>query len=451
MNDRYDLTKGNIIRQLLLVSLPIMGTSFVQMAYNLTDLFWLGKVSPDATSAAGIGGFFTWLGAAVFLLVKIGTEVRVSQRVGINRFDEAKEYAKTGVQLEIIFGLLYSIVLFVLAKEWIAFFNIQEVNVEADAIIYLQVISIGMVFYLLNPIFTAALNGTGNTFIPFLISATGLVFNIILDPVFILVLGWGVKGAAIATIIAQFLVSLIFIIYYKGANSILSKVKVFSKINKEKAKDILQLGIPVAIQSALFTFIAMVISRMVSEYGSPAISVQKVGSNIESLSWLVAGGISTALGTFVGQNFGAKLYDRVLKGIKYALITMSIYGVLITAMLYFLAGPMIKIFLDYHETIELGIDYLQILAFSQILMIVEATVGGAFNGLGQTKPASFVSIFFNLLRIPMALFFTKEYGLNGIWLAITISSILKGMVLYIWFKLYIKGSETFKAGLLKTE
>lgn len=450
MKKRYDynLTEGNILRQLLLVSLPVMGTSLVQMAYNLTDLMWLGRVNGKAVASAGFAGFFTWLAAAFILLIRIGTEVRVSQRVGANLKEDAKQYAKTGVQLEFFFGIAYGLVLFVFADFWISFFGIEDPVVLQGAIDYLKIVAIGMVFYNLSPIFSAAINGTGNTLSPFLISLVGMVLNMILDPVFIIGFQMGVRGAAIATVIGQIVVLLFFLLYFYSRDSILSKVNYFSKIDWKKAQDILRMGIPAALQSAFFTFIAMIISRIVVEVSGDSASAnaaQKIGSQIESLSWLVSGGIATALGAFVGQNFGAKKYDRVFRGIRYANIAMIVYGAMITLLLFFFAEPLFTVFIpDEPDTINIGIQYLRILAFSQIPMIIESIIGGAFNGLGKTVPQSVVSIIFNASRIWIAYLLVEYFGLNGIWWAISLSSILKGIVLWIWFKIYLKHTKDFE-------
>lgn len=451
MDDRYNLTHGNILKILFKVSLPVILTSFMQMAYNMTDLIFLGQASTNESisngyvASAGFGGFFTWLGVALIVLVKIGTEIKVSQSYGRKEYEAARIYARTGVQLEFIFAIIYSLSLFLFADFWMGLFNIQSQTVYQDSVLYLQIVSLGMIFYLLNPIFSASLNGTGNTYTPFIISSSGLVLNIILDWLLIKEFNLDIKGAAIATVISQVIVSIIFIIYFLSKNTILKKANFFGKIERNKAKSILRMGYPVAIQNALFTFISMYIASMVSQFGEAANAVQKVGSQIESLSWLTAGGLQTALGAFVGQNFGAQLYKRVLKGIKYALITMTIYGVLISLGMFFLSEDIFKVFLNTKQALPLGIVYLKILAFSQLAMIIEATIGGAFNGLGKTVPQSIVSLTFNFLRIPMAYYFIKMYGLDGIWLAITISSILKGLIIYIWFKLFIKRTSVFKS------
>lgn len=456
MKNRYDLTQGNILRQLLLVSLPVMGTSLVQMAYNLTDLFWLGRYSTEAVSSAGFGGYFTWLGVAVILLARIGTEVRIAQKTGSADRASAQEYAVTGVQLIVILGFLYGVLLYFFPHFWLSFFNIEEALVYQGAVDYLTIIAFGIIFYSLNPVLASTIIGTGNTLTPFLISASGLVINMILDPLFILTFNWGVKGAAIATVLAQFFVTLFFFLYFfTSSSALLYRVRYFKKMDGEKAKDILRLGLPSAIQSAFFTFIAMAVSRIiVRESGqllAQVTAAQKIGSQLESLSWLISGGIATALGAFVGQNVGAKKYQRVFQGVRYGLLSMSVYGVLVTIFLFFGAHSLYHIFLPNDPAaVDIGTDYLKILSLSQTFMIIEAIIGGAFNGFGRTVPQSITSIVFNAARIPMALLLAQWLGINGIWWAISLSSIFKGIVLWLWFKISVPEKELIASELNPT-
>ncbi len=457
--EKYNLTKGNIAFKLIFVSLPVIAASLMQMAYNLTDLFWLGRATADGAinrgfvASVGLAGFFTWLGAAVFLLIKIGVEVRVSQSIGRDDEDSARIYARTGVQLELIFAVIFTLVIGIFAKFWMSFFNVQSVVVYNNAVMYLQIISIGMIFYLMNPVFSASLNGTGKTKVPFFISGIGLALNMVLDPLFINIFHWNISGAAYATVISQIIVSIIFIIYFYSHHSLLSKAHYFKPIDIVKAKDLLRLGFPVAIQNALFCFISMFIARIVSQYGDAANATQRIGSQIESLSWLTAGGFQTAIGAFVGQNFGANQPKRVLRGVRYTLISMVSYGVVISILMYVFAGPAFGFFLKDSDSLPLGIDYLHILAFSQLFMIVEAIVSGALNGLGKTIPESINSLALNILRIPMAYIFIYQFnlGLNGVWLSITISSILKGIVIYVYYIIYIKRNSVFKHIKLSTK
>lgn len=428
-----DLTSGNILKDLVVVAAPVILTSLMQMTYNITDLLWLGKlIDTDAISSAATAGFYVWLASAIFFLGKIGTEIKVAQSMGAKDIDKAKEYARSGIQFTFIISIIYAICLIVFNHELIAFFDIKDINVVKNAENYLFVIAFGIVFYCLNPVFSGAVSGTGTTKIIFVFSAIGLVLNIILDPIFISFNG--VKGAAQATVIAQGLMFLLFFFYFKYKNSTFKSIKFTNKLNHKLINEIFRLSLPASIQSALFTIIAMVIGRIVADWGNDAIAVQKIGSQIESLSWLTASGIQTAISAFVGQNIGAKNFDRVKEGYIKALLIMSVYGIFVTLLLVVFPEFLFGLFVNDKgsSVITMGVAYLRILGISQIFMILEITTAGAMNGLGRTIPPSVIGILFNLMRIPGVIILSSIMGLNGIWWAICISSIFKGTLLTIW-------------------
>ena len=194
------------------------------------------------------------------------------------------------------------------------------------------------------------------------------------------------------------------------------------------------------MQNGIFAFMSMVIAKILAQWGSTPIAVQNVGSQIESISWMTAGGFSTALSAFVGQNYGADRWDRIHEGYRKAIGLVSIIGIFATCLLIFGATPVFRIFIpDDSEAIKLGTTYLRILGLSQFFMCIEITTGGAFNGLGRTIPPSVVGIVFNALRIPSALLLSKtSLGLNGVWWSVSISSIFKGIVLTGWFMIYLR-------------
>ncbi len=449
MEKRNNLTQGPIFSSLVKMALPIMGTSFMQMAYNLTDMIWIGFLGSKAVAAVGIAGFYAWMSFAFILIAKTGTEIKVSQATGAENETLAETYARSGFHIIIAIGLVYTLGLIIFKDALISFFNTNDLEVEALSKIYLVIIATGMTFSFANQVFTGIFNGRGDSRSPFAINAVGLVINIVLDPLLIMGIGpfpvMGVLGAAVATVLAQVVVFFIFVYSIRFKHSLFSHFSFFKSPDWSSIVTISKMGLPPAIQSGLFTFISMIIARLIAEFGPTPIAVQKVGSQIEALSWMTAGGFSVALGAFVGQNYGAKQYHRVLEGYKKAIQVALILGLANTALLFFGAKWLFAIFLREPLAISQGIDYLRILALSQLFMCIEITASGAFNGIGRTKPAAITSIIFNVLRIPLA-YYLSEYttlGLNGIWWAITISSVFKGVVIYLWFKVIVKTSPEF--------
>lgn len=448
------LTEGNIFRAIMKLALPIMGTSFVQMAYNMTDMIWIGRVGSKAVAAVGTAGFFTWLGMAFILISKIGAEVGVAQSIGKKDIEAAKKFIRHTIQINVLLAILYGICLLIFRNQLISLFNLGDFEVISMAISYLTIIALGIVFYFINPIFTAILNGYGDSKTPFIINTIGLIINMILDPLLILGVGplpaLGVKGAALATITAQFIVTMIFI-YNVGKITLFSGFNLFRFPDWSYVKHIVKIGLPVATQSGLFTVFAMIIARIIANWGEIPIAVQKVGSQIEAISWMTAGGFSTALSTFVGQNYGAKKWDRIYKGYFTALGIVSVVGIVATCLLIFGARPIFSIFIPEEEAIRQGVIYLKILGLSQLFMCLEITTAGAFNGFGKTLPPSIVSIVLTGLRVPASIILSSSslLGLNGVWWSISMSSVLKGIILVTWFIILLVKNPYFKKDKLE--
>jgi putative MATE family efflux protein len=234
LNDRLDLTQGRITEKLVKLSLPIMATSFIQMAYNMIDMIWVGKVGSSAVAAVGTAGFFPWLAMAFITISKVGAEVKVAQSIGNNNIEDTKYYIKSAIEINIILALIYTLFLLLFKNQLIGFFRLGDENVISMSKAYLTIVAFGMIFYFINPVFTAIFNGMGNSKIPFKINTLGLVTNIVLDPILILGLGripsLGVAGAAIATVFAQMVVTSCFIITIIKKKEVYFNIKLFKNI-----------------------------------------------------------------------------------------------------------------------------------------------------------------------------------------------------------------------------
>lgn len=432
-----NLTEGNIIKTLTKLAIPIMGTSFIQMAYNLTDVMWLGRLSTKAVAAAGTAGFFMWLANSLVLITQVGLGVNVAQNIGKGDIKKAKDYTNTGFQTGIIIAVIYAAILVIFNKELISFFNLKELDVIHMSESYLRIIGSGIIFHLLNPIFSVSLNSSGNSVTPFRTNAIGLLFNIVIDPVLIFGLGpfpkMGIKGAAIATILSQLIVTIGFVIAGKRNDLIYSHVKVFKKLDITKSITIIKLGLPPAVQNTVHAFVSMIITRIIAKFGALPIAVMTVGSQIESLSWTTSEGFSAALSAFVGQNFGAMKYNRVKEGYHKGIKVLTGFGLAVSLLFILFPEPIFSIFTPEDPlAIKAGGAYLRILGLSQAFMSLEIGTAGSFNGLGKTLPPTAVGTTLNILRIPAAIILSgTSLGVEGVWWAISMSSVLKGIILYI--------------------
>lgn len=435
---RYiNLLEGPILPSLGALAAPIMATSLIQMAYNLVDMIWIGRIGANAVAAVGAAGMFMWFSNGLATLAKMGGQIKVGQSLGKEDRLQAAAYAHAAILLSIFLALVFSLICIVFAQPLIAFFKLHSAQVAADARSYL-IITCGLViFSFLNQIYTGIFTAMGNSRTSFAATSIGLVLNLLLDPMFIFGFGpipaLGVSGAAIATVLAQAIVTLIFWIAAKTDDVLFPHIHLFSRADQRALLEILRLGLPSALQSMLFSCISMVIARMIAAWGDGAVAVQKVGSQIESISWMSAEGFAAALNSFTAQNYGAGHARRIEQGFALSVRIMLGWGILTTAVLLFFPGFIFRIFINDPAIQPMGVDYLRILALSQAFMCLEYTAAGAFNGLGRTLPPSIVSVVLTAIRIPLAAALMSWLGLNGVWWAITLSSFAKGTLLFGWF------------------
>lgn len=448
MDKRIDLTSGSITGKLIKLALPIMGVAFIQTAYNLIDMIWIGKLGSPAVAAVGTAGFFTWLAEAFIMITKLGVSIKVSQSIGQKDLIKTKGYITSALQMNIVISILYGIFLVGLNHQLIGFFNLGDSSVIEMARTYLVTVGFGMIFFFSGPVFSGIFNGLGDSKTPFIVNTLGLMVNMILDPVLIFGLfgmpKMGVFGAALATVIAQAVVALCFIVIIVKRKMSYFSLQIFNQPKWSVIREIAYIGLPGALQSGLFTVFSMVIGRMIAYWGPVAIAAQKVGSQIEAISWLTAGGFSTAISSYVGQNYGAGKHERIGKGVRATLWLAIGLGVFNTLLLVFAREPLMRVFVSETETIEVGMQYLLILGYSQLFMCAEITMAGAFSGMGRTYLPNMISIVITGLRIPIAWVLGQRIGLDGIWWSISGTSIVKGIVLVALYYYLQKRGKLYK-------
>ena len=426
---KFDLTKGNVTKVILSLAIPIMGSSLLQFSYNLVDMLCVGSLGSNAVASIGSSSFFIGLGYSINALVVIGTGIKVAHAIGSKNDLDIKKYINSGVLLNLIIGLIYCSVLIFGGKVLIGFLKLNNPEVEIKAYWYLVINGPNMLFIFFNTLYTRILNSYGNNKSALKINAIGIIINIILNPIFIYVFKLGVIGSAIATLISNIILFLIF--RYRGKHIFIYDFNI--SIDLDKIKEIIVLGFPMAFQRVLFTLVNIVLARIIAIFGSDAIAAQKIGLQIESITFMIIGGLNGAVASFSGQNFGAKKLDRVLQGYKSSIKIAVIYSIITTMVFIFCPEFLSKIFIRDSNTIKLSSEYLRIIAISQVFSAVEMVSNGLFTGVGEPKIPAYISIIFTTLRIPMALLFVNFIGVSGIWLSISLSSVFKGITAYILY------------------
>lgn len=436
MKKQVDLLNGKIMAALTELALPIMGTAAVQMAYNLTDMAWIGRVGAEAVASVGAAGMYTWLSIGVVMLAKMGGQVKVAHSLGEGRKERAAQFGKGALQLTVFLAVLYGIIMNVFAHPLIGFFGLTTPEIVGDAVLYLRIAGGLIIFNFVNQTLTNLFTAIGNSRVPFAANCVGMFSNIILDPMLIFGIGFfpklGVAGAAAATVTSQAVVTFVMLWHVRRDTILFDRIRFWEKTPLPYFVTMIKIGFPSAVQETIYCGISMVLTRFMTGWGDTAVAVQRVGGQIESLSWMTAEGFGMAINAFVGQNYGARQFARMKKGYFIAAGMMAAWGTFITVLMLTMSTQIFSLFIHEADVLPYGSDYLRIMGVGQIFMCVELMSVGALAGMGKTLYSSIVSVLLTSARIPLAMVFSSTaLGLDGIWWALTLSSILKGITFFI--------------------
>nr|WP_255489430.1 MATE family efflux transporter [Dysgonomonas sp. 216] len=428
---------------MLKLALPLMGTSFVQMAYNLMAMFWVGRLGSEAEATIGAIGMLLWLSSTIAILAMIGSEVSVGQSLGARKNRRALLFASHSTTIAVIIGVLWSAGFCIFAPQILSFFKLPA-NITTDAVVYLRMLTICLPFQFLSFAFSGIYNGAGRSVTPFTVNSAGLALNMVLDPLFIFGLGpfpeMGIHGAALGTVIAQLFVCGFFIFKLKVGAGIVGRFPILIKPRIEYVKRIFYLGAPVSVMNCIHSSINILLARVASSFGGHiGLMTQTTGGQIEAVTWTTSQGFSTALSAFIAQNYAAGKIERGKNAYLYTMTIMVSLGIVISAAFILYGKQIFGIIIPEEEAMAAGAEYLAIMGIVQIFMMFELTTQGMFNGVGRTIPPAVINMTFNLLRIPLAYILAKNIGIIGVWWAMAITTTCKGIILPIWFSFIYKG------------
>jgi len=370
----------------------------------------------------------------------VGTVAIVSQHYGAGELEQASRKAKEIFKFAILFSIILCALGMIFSGKVIGLLNLEP-EVERLGRTYVLIIFMAIPSLFLGEAVSSIFRAIGDTTTPMIIMITAVGSNIILD--ILLIYGvWifprlEVAGAAIATSIAHTIATILALIFVSRGKI---PFEVFPKpslaLDWKVIRQIFKIGFPISMASVMFSVVYLVITRIMSEFGTSAVASIPVGNRAESISFMTCFGFYLATSAMVGQNLGANKPERAEKAAwaSAGIVTLitGFYGLIF----YLFSEQIPAIFTQEPEVIKNAAMYLKILALSQIFMGYEIVLEGAFSGAGFTLPPMLISIPGTLLRIPIAYYLAITLGMGpvGIFWAITISTIIKGIAIVIWFK-----------------
>lgn len=443
MRKKVDILTGNIGTNLFRLALPIVLTSLISILYNLTDIKFISTyLGDEAVASAAAATFFLVLGYALLLIPKNGAQILVAQSIGAKLYRNARAYARIAIIITIIFSIFTILICTIFTKELIHLVGISKPSILNMAITFLRWCSLGVPFLFLSNTLSSIISADGDTFGPFIFNSLGVIINIFLDYLFLGVLKFGISGAAIATVMSQIISFVALTFYFLSPKSKFRKMKLFKLDSFKMYIKLLKIGLPSGVSQGIFTAIAIVLANIIARYDDEVLAVQRLGVQFESFSWNISGGFSSAVATYIAQNYGAKQFDRIKKVYYISLKGISVFSVIITIVFIGFAKPLFSSFLHNERLIHHGINYLTIVGIAQFFQSVEIITNGAFNGIGYINEPTMIGVIGTASRIPLSYIFAPLFGITAIWWVISGTMIIKGIIsfllfMYIWNKFMI--------------
>ena len=439
-----DFTQGPIAKGMVAFSLPFLLSNILQALYGAVDMLVVGNYSdPDPAvsatilSGVNIGSQITHMVAMMVSGLTVSGTVMVGQYIGAKKQKDASETVGTMFSLMALVGLALMAVMMIFADPILRLLDTPPEAFE-HAKTYLMICLGGTLFIFGYNAVASIQRGLGDSVRPLVFVGIACAVNVALDLWLVKGLGMGAAGAAWATVIAQ-AVSLILSALYLGKNKFIFDFKWRSfRIQKEKMKLMVKLGIPSSVQSIIVNISFLVMTALVNRIGG-AIASAAVGvvGKFNSFAILPAVAMSSSVSAFAAQNIGAGLYDRAKKCVGVGIgIAMAISAVVFVSVQLF-PGPIIGVFSPNEEVIKNGVEYMRSFSFDYLLVPVMFCLNGLIMGAGHTRftllSASLSSL---LLRIPVAILLGSVlgWGLMGVGLAGPAAT-LASVALSGWFVL----------------
>ena len=390
---RNEITEGVIWKQLLVFFFPILIGSFFQQLYNTVDTIIVGQyVGKEALAGVGATGNVVNLWLGFFIGLAGGASVIISHFYGARDAEDLSKAVHTSIALSLAGGVVIMVIGLLTARVSLQILDVAE-EVMDEAMTYIEVFYCGMVATVIYNVGTGILRAIGDSRRPLYILIACCVVNIVLDLLFVVVFHWDVFGVALATVISQVVsAGLIMVRLMSTTDSYRVELRKI-RFHGAMLRRVMRLGLPSGMQSVLYTVSNLVIQAAVNSFGTDAMASWSAISRIDGFVWMIMGAFGISVTTFVGQNYGAARYDRVLRGTRVCLaMTAGTILVLSAAEIAF-AGPILHIFTGDDAVVALGTTFVRVWAPAYIAYVFIEIFSGAARGVGEAMTPMIITIF----------------------------------------------------------
>ena len=418
---------------MLRLAVPAVAMMACHFTFNLIDSIWVGRlIGPAALAAVSTAGFYVWVALSLGEMVEIGLIAVAARRHGEGQPERAARAAAAAVAYALVAGLVVSVVGVLLAD---TMFRLMRVPAEVASLghAYLSTWLLGgplvFGFFAMEATFRAA----GDTRTPFLMLAGSVCVSIVLDPLLIAGIGpfprLGVEGAALASVMVRgggFLIG--------GIIAVRRGLLRISAPDWRAVPTIIRIGMPLSLAGVLLSVIYMWLTRFTSRFGTAALAALGVGHKMEGLGFIAISGFALAASALVGQNLGARQEARAQEAVRLTVSYCLVVTVTTAVAFLLIPSRLVALFTGDPRVIADGVLYLRVIAFAQIGQSFELILEGALAGAGYTFWPQIVSTSLTAMRIPLAAWWSRMFGLLGIWLALSVTAISRGIAMILFWK-----------------
>ncbi len=450
--NKAKLTEGNIAKHLVFLTLPMIFGMLGMMMFNIVDTFYVSRLGVNELAALSLTFPVVMIIANIALGLGIGTSALISRTIGKKDFNRVRRLTTDAIVLSVFIVAIFSSLGILTIKP---VFQLLGAGEDILPLIkdYMQIWYLGMVFVVAPMVGNNAMRATGDTLTPAIIMLSGALLNLILDPIFIFPkitlpaplfflnidhitiqgLNLGIKGAALATVFSRAITFCIaFLILNFKYKMLTFKLDGIKEIIKSWL-DILFIGMPAAGTRIVIPAAVFFLTKIIYQFGKGPVSAYGIGTRIDFLSLAILAAMSTVIGPFVGQNWGAGKLDRVKKALNFSKLFSLCWGVFISILLFILAKPIARLFekdpKSSFEVINNTINYLRIVPIAYGFQGIVLISSIALNPLRKPMHALFLTLLeMFVFCLPLALILSNIYNTTGVFIAISISYILTGVV-----------------------
>ena len=384
MSQAGDLTSGPMLKKIILFSLPLAASSFLQLLFNAADVVVVGRfVGSAALAAVGSNGALINLLVNLFVGLALGANVVAARCYGAKDDQGVHEAVQTAVTLSLVGGVLMAFVGFFAAHGLLELMSSPEDVIDL-ATLYLKIYFIGMPMTMLYNFNASLLRAVGDTRRPLVCLAVAGVINVVLNLVFVIVFQMSVAGVALATILSQTVSAImvtVLLVKEEGAMHLDLRHLGF---HKKAMLQIIQIGLPAGLQSVMYSLSNIIIQASVNGFGTDVMAAYTAYGKVDGMYWMVINAFGVAITTFVGQNFGARLYDRMKKSINVCLGIAAAVTLLLSGVLMVVAEPLLGLFSDDAQVLEIGLSIVRLIVPTYITYIFIEILSGAMRGAGDS-------------------------------------------------------------------